>query len=252
MTINVVVTAEDEVQTADRVGSSQSSVTVGVSLVFRTGINLDFLTSSGVDLRLNIITLHGVLSRQLEAGEGRRHITEHVVVTSKTSTRRTLHRAKAIGIADSRRSTENAHRAAIGQEGVHTAGVQRTEVARDIEGGFTTEDTAILPHLAGVRIKTVFKHEANLETIAEVFSALDAPAGTRGPTGGHFSLVRRDVIHVRVRIGQARVDATIEGHVSSHSRTGEGAENGDSNKSLFHVETPKIKIGCRPLVRRRD
>ena len=115
------------------------------------------------------------------------------------------------------------------------------------EAGFTIEHYAVG---TGVGIKTIFKDEANRQTVTQVFRALDAPTGAGAVTGIHreaVDILDSAVVHINVGIVQAKVNDTIELNVSSKSGTGESAENCNSSQSLFHDLSPSLFLDLQEL-----
>ena len=220
------------------VGGTQSGV--AVVLAFVTG---GFLT----------VAVEGVLSVHLNTGEGRRDIGHSVVHTIAVSEHKVGLRSRAGPTRSKRGVLHLVIRTATGRQSADATKRQRAEVARDVEVRFTTEETTAVAELTVIFRETVFENEANLVAVAEVFRTLQAPTVAGRSTGLHVKGV--DVVlgfHVLVGIVQARIDHAVERHVSSHRRGGKSAENGSSNKSLFHLETPKLRIRCRPASHARD
>lgn len=107
----------------------------------------------------------------------------------------------------------------------------------NIEVGFTAEEAIALAELAVVSAKAVFENEANLHAVAEIFRALKTETGAGVLTrvlGELVSGVR--VADLLVLIVEAKVDNTVDGHVSGESRAGKSAENSHGSKSLLHFD----------------
>ena len=95
------------------------------------------------------------------------------------------------------------------------------------------EEAGALVESAVVSLEAVFKVEANLVAVAEIFRALQAEAGTGVLTRGHGEAVGRGRAVVRLRSVETEVNDTVELNVSSESRTCEGTENGDGSERLL-------------------
>ena len=112
-----------------------------------------------------------------------------------------------------------------------------TKTALQEQARFTIEEHALFSAVIGG--KAVFQNEADRQTVAQIFRALEAETGT----GRHARFHRERIggIHIRgvgikVSVEQARIDDTVKLNVRSQSGTGKSAENGDSSQSLFHVD----------------
>ena len=89
----------------------------------------------------------------------------------------------------------------------------------------------------GIGLELVFENEANRQTVTEIFRTFDTEAGAGLHAGFHRELVFRIeaiTINVSTQVLEARINETVELNISSKSRTGKSAENGDSSQSLFH------------------
>ena len=188
----------------------------------------------------------GVLSGHADAGEARGLVRNHVVITGTVQTEV----AELGGVV----APAGAHRHVVVQvegtqtrgERTHTAESERTEVTLNVQLSFTIKELAVGAESARVTGEAVFENEAHLVAVAEVFRALQAEAGTGVLARFFRNLVGRDGTVIEVLIVEAEVDLTVEGNVSSHSRTGKRAENGDSSESLFHLRILQKEIRVPP------
>ena len=95
------------------------------------------------------------------------------------------------------------------------------------------EEAGALVESAVVSLEAVFKVEANLVAVAEIFRALQAEAGAGVLTGTHAEAVGRGLAVVDLRPVETEVNETIELNVGSESRAGKGTENGDGSERLL-------------------
>lgn len=101
---------------------------------------------------------------------------------------------------------------------------------------FTIEHRAGNTLRAVVSVETAFEDEANLEAVAQVFSALQTPAGTGLNTTLQFEFVNginTGFVRIFMRIKETFVDNAVKGHIGSESRAGKGAKKGDRGKRLL-------------------
>lgn len=203
------VNAQEDVGRAVGVGRRNAVVAVGRRLVFAF-----------------VIAAHGVHGRYLEAGKRRRTVDDRVLVTGRgrehvagLSRVVTEARAKRRQIADER------ERALALIERADAAESELAEVAFEEEHRFTIEHGVVVG--AAISRETVFKNEAHRQTVAEVFRALQAPAGAELLAGFHREVVEivTLAIHINVAVVEAKVNNAVERHVGSKGRTGKRAEN---------------------------
>ena len=91
----------------------------------------------------------------------------------------------------------------------------------------------------GVARELAFQDEADRNAVTKIFRALEAEAGTGLHAGFHGELVdgiRAHSVAVSIQILKARINNTVELNISSESRTGKSAKNGNCSKSLFHFD----------------
>lgn len=91
----------------------------------------------------------------------------------------------------------------------------------------------------GIGTELVFKDEANRQAVAEIFRTLEAEAGAGLHAAFHGKLINgvmASEIGVSTQILDTRINDTVELNISSESRTGKSAENGNCSKSLFHFD----------------
>ena len=116
-------------------------------------------------------------------------------------------------------------------EAAEAQGAERT-VER--QTGFTAEEAVFLK-CAGVGVKAAFELKADLIAVAEVFRALQAPAGAEVEAGAELKLIVRLLIsNLGVGVDEAFIDHTIKLNIGSNSAARKSAENGERSESLFH------------------
>ena len=118
-----------------------------------------------------------------------------------------------------------------------------TEVARQVDVGFTAEEAAALVEGAVVGVDAAFELEADLHAVAEVFGTGDAPARGGVDARGHFEVaftvggmsnfIPGVTPVVFVGIGQTGVDHAVERDIRGLRGSG-GAENGERDERLLH------------------
>ena len=176
----------------------------------------------------------------LEAVEARGHVRDHVVVAVEAVGINELLTDGILPAARERRGLAHQSVRAVGaNEFADAAERNRTEGALQVDLRFTTEEAAAVAERARIGIETVFKDEAELEAVAEVFRALQAEARAGVLAGHHLErVVRVDILSVAVNvlIVEAVVDQAVERDISGSSGTGKSAEDSESSKSLFHFE----------------
>ena len=191
---------------------------------------------------LVIRVTHAVLSVYRKAGKARSFVGNHVV--PKTGS--TENRVSLSGVATPG-GTEGGHHAMLSPRGgatvdrAHTAESDLTEASLQEERCFTTEEVIVVFQGTVIAVELVFQNETNRQSVAEVFRALKAEAGTGLHTGFHRELVNRINaltgsvdIHVAAQITNTGIDNTVELNVSSQSGAGESTKNCNSSQSLFH------------------
>ena len=102
---------------------------------------------------------------------------------------------------------------------------------------FTVEELAVRLEAAVVGIEAVFKNEAHLQAVAEVFRALEAEAGAGVVAARHFERINGvlvGLVAVNVGVTEAEVGTAVERHVGGKGGAGKGAEDCKSCKGLFH------------------
>ena len=183
---------------------------------------------------------HAVLSKDLEASEARGFISNHVVPHASTNSPVT----SLSGIITPR-GTEGGDHAILSPgadatvDGTHTAESNFTKATFQEERSLTMEEGVFILQSAGIRGELVFENEANGQTVTEVFRTFDTEAGTGLHTGFHREGIRgveTITIGVSIQILEARINDTVELNISSESRTGKSAKNGNCSKSLFHFD----------------
>ena len=75
--------------------------------------------------------------------------------------------------------------------GAHAAEGEVSEVAVKIEARIAAEEAPALAERAGIGAVPVFKNEADLEAVAEVFRSFKTEAGTQILAGRHFRHMAR-------------------------------------------------------------
>ena len=122
---------------------------------------------------------------------------------------------------------------------------------------FTAEEVAALVERAVVCLKAVFKHEADLVAVAEVFHALDAEA--RAELTGVFHRELVDVVNaggvgIGMDVGQAQVNQTVDLNFSCGSGAGGSKSPGEGkcDKSLFHFLSLCMTLDCRGTQPKRN
>ena len=102
----------------------------------------------------------------------------------------------------------------------------------------------IVTHGTRIGVKAIFKNEANLQAIAEVFNTLHTPTRTGTLTGFHaeavtaLTLQAGEVIRVNGVVGKARIHDAIKRHRGGRSAT-HGGHSRQSNQCLFHDLLPR-------------
>ena len=128
------------------------------------------------------------------------------------------------------RSSRQTGRAGVVGKRAQTAHTELTEAAFDVDARFTIEHLILFS--AGVGREAVFKDEADRQTVAEFFNALEAEAGAGALTGHHAEAVvggasQRSVFVVVVGVvGKAGIDDTVQ----RHGRCGGAAHSRGSSK----------------------
>ena len=206
------------------VGRGNTVVAVGIRLAFRTVV-------VGVGLER-------ILSMNLETSPVGRDVGHRVVETAPTIGG---HEFLTNGVTPTRGEgrglTEKTVRAVGARKLTDAAKRKGTEIALQVDLGFTTEDAAVVTEVARIGIKAVFQNKADRKAIAEVFGTLDAEARAGIHTGTHFETVSGvDVSRVTVNmlIVEAVVDQTVDRHVGGNRSAGHGAHRSEGNKSFLH------------------
>ena len=214
-------------KSAALVTHSQRCITVGAGLAF----NANFLLA---------VVLEGVLRIAREAGEGRRHIADGIVDARPA---RGGDHAGAEGFRVVRKERVDRAEEAVGAgraaEDGHHAESERAVGRVEVDVRFAAEEVAALVERAVVGIEAVFKNEAHLVAVPEVFRALQTEAGAEFAAVFHRELVggvMTGQVGVGVDVGEAEVDQAIDLNVSGRSGAGskESAGERECEKSLFH------------------
>ena len=110
-----------------------------------------------------------------------------------------------------------------------------------MERSFAAEDPVVAVRIecAVVGIKPVFKDEAHLKAVSEIFRSLQAEAGAGVHAGLHGEVVLGISLRVAVRmlVRKAVVDETVKRNVGSKRRTCKCAQYRERSQSLFHLNT---------------
>ena len=175
------------------------------------------------------IHIKRILRVSREAREGRCLIGHRIVGTSVADEIGAVFHRTAPRSAKGRHAAEQTVRAVARTQCSHAAESHFTEVAGEINARFTAEQAAVVAEAAGIRIKAVFELEANLETVADVFSPLNAKARARLRAGLHFKLVNgidAALVGVDVRILKPQVHHAVKRHIGCIYRaSGHSAES---------------------------
>ena len=237
----------DEFISGDKLGGTIFAVQSDTSIAFSSG---EIAFAVALVLRIVVaVRLEGVHGRNLKASKGRRLISNRIVVTGGLGKTEDVVVAAVKCISD---AINEVIRAGSGTESAHAAEGQRTVVGINRESSLAAEDAVlvVISTVSGKRavigIKAAFELEADLQTVAEVFNALDAPTGAGINAALKIEGVvvgRRTVsgLLIGVVVKEAIVDNAVKRHVSGSGGTGKSAENSESSKSLFH----DVEIPCR-------
>jgi hypothetical protein len=144
--------------------------------------------------------------------------------------------AAPVGSAEGRENANLSPGAGTAVDRTDLAEGQFTEAALNEERSFTIKERVVVS--AGVSGEAIFQNEANREAVAEIFRAFEAEAGAGLHAGIHAKGVGSisGTVQINVAVGQTFVNDTVELNISSESRTGKSAENGNCSKSLFHFD----------------
>ena len=212
---------ENRVQGAEAARKSRGSVAVDFGGAFTACVAAGFF--------------EGVLSRNLQTGELRGLVRDHVVVAGGRGEAEDAAGAAVEGVS----SSENeVIRAGARTNTTHAAHGKRTKVGVDGDGSFAVEERVGGLEFAGVGLEAVFELEANLHAVAEVFSALDAKTGSGVAARFHGERVginlgfvaNGDFVGLELK---ARVDLAVHRDVGGLNGESGSAENGDSDKRLL-------------------
>ena len=114
----------------------------------------------------------------------------------------------------------------------------------EVEVGLAAEHLAALIEFARVGLEAVFKDEADLVAVAEVFGPLDAEAGAEFTRIFHRELaVGAPAVGIAVDIGEAEVDQAVDLDVSGKSRAGKGRGERKGEERLFHFLFRSVESG---------
>ena len=160
-----------------------------------------------------------ILGISLKARKGRRCVGNRVVIAVKTAHHGAgISRILAPGGPERRQTAEKPEGTVAARETAHPAEGDGAESAGQVKLGLTAKKAVILREAPRVRNETVFKNEADLKPIAEVFRTLQAKSGTGGHAGLHLEGVNRiDIrqIGICMLINQTGINNTIKGDISS-------------------------------------
>ena len=201
-----------------------------------------FIVAELISSLVVAVSLEGVHDGSLQAGELRGLIGNRIVVAGSARKAEDIIVAAVEGISD---GVNDVIGAGSSGETTHAAEAQRTEVRVDGERSLTTEDAVlalgrtILGERAVISIEAAFELEADLQAVAEVFNALDAPtgAGVNAALEAEGVGIFRgavDLLMVRVVVEEAVINHAVKRDVSSGSCTGKSAEHRESSKGLLH------------------
>lgn len=176
------------------------------------------------------VSLKGVLGRQLQTGKARRLVGNDVVVARRSGEAPNIVVAAVEGVD----IADEVIRAGRGGNAAEAAEAQGAERTVERQTGFTAEESVFLK-CAGVGVKAAFELKADLIAVAEVFRALQAPAGAEVEAGAELKLIVRLLVsNLGVGVDEAFIDHTIKLNIGSNSAARKSAENGERSESLFH------------------
>ena len=124
-------------------------------------------------------------------------------------------------------------------ERAHAAERQIAESAVEVDAGVAAEEAAALTQSPRIGAEAVFKHEADLEAVAEVFGALEADAGTDVLAREHLEArFGRAVDGVVLLPRHAVVEYAVDLHVGGEGagRRKKAAER-EGEQSAFHRDS---------------
>lgn len=161
--------------------------------VVAVGVGGAFLSFNGDALVIDVGLLERGLGENRHAGKLRRLVGERVV-HAVAETEEDLAGLRDVVPTRAHGGGAGAHLTVAADTGIKTARAAGGEFAvrrLNEQDGFAVEKAGALVESAVVRLEAVFKVEANLVAVAEIFRALQAEAGAGVLTGTHAEAVGR-------------------------------------------------------------
>lgn len=128
-------------------------------------------------------------------------------------------------------------RAGRGGNAAEAAEAQGAERTVERQTGFTAEEAVFLK-CAGVGVKAAFELKADLIAVAEVFRALQAPAGAEVEAGAELKLiVRLFVSNFGVGVDEAFIDHTIKLNIAAAALPAKAPRTASAARVFFMIKT---------------
>ena len=181
----------------------------------------------------------------LEPIDVRRHVGHRVVHTGGLIGKHHVLVADDVAPAgaEGAQVTHHAEGTGVRMQKTHAAEGELAISGVNEELRFAVENLARRAERARVGLKAVFKHEPDLKTFRNVFRALQAEAGAGGLTGNHRKFViggfTGDIV-VAVGVTEPRIHHAVKRHVGCVRRTAHRADDGRTDKRLFHFVLPFV------------
>ena len=231
-----VVDQTVEFEGFELVGSAQGEITVRGGLVFHL---------RPIRRGLRRRRAHGVLGMNLQAVEVRRHIGHRVVHTGGLIGKHHVLVADDVAPAgaEGAQVTHHAEGTGVRMQKTHAAEGELAVGGVDEKLSLAVENLAGGTEGARIGLKTVFEHEPDLKAFGDVFRPLQTEAGAGGLTGNHRKFViggfTGDIV-VAVGVTEPRIHHAVKRHVGCVRRTAHRADDGRTDKRLFHFVLPFV------------
>src|SRR5690606_31378497 len=191
------------------------------------------------------IGVEGVTNAELEAGEVRGLVHDHVVVTNGVSS---CESSTDVSLVETTAEWIGYAWQVLGGDVSLTTEVQLTPaVTSQTQSGLTTEQTVTLLVGTGTQIETAFQNEHSTQAITQIFRTLQAPTVAGLDAIDHAGFLLADRLHtitvrsIRINTFELLVtDTTVQNTVQGDRRfcvcdASEAGHQSSSEQSLFHV-----------------
>src|SRR5690606_32116045 len=206
-------------------GGDTTTVAVGfVQVVYAVDVKRGTLSAVGVE---------GVTNTELEAGEVRGLVHDHVVPTDGVNR---TEGGTDVGLAETLSERIDGAEVLGADVGLTTDVELTPGVATQAEGGVTTEQTTTLLLVTGAEVEAAFDLENSLQAVTHIFGAAQAPAVAGLNAIDHASLAGLEAVTLDLLVADTTVQDTVQGHGRfCLSNAGEAERKTSSEQSLFHV-----------------